>query len=215
MVGGERTRDEPIPEIAAPPRRVRLGLGAVVLLVLGALAITIGIGVWRGATTPTERVAAATPTPGATVAAGRVYVHVDGQVRAPGLYVLPAGSRVVDAIASAGGFGDEADRASVNLARVVADGEQLVVPEKGAAPPPAAPSVGGSGGGAGGGVTVDLNTADSAALEELPRIGPAIAQRIIEWRDANGRFAAVEDLLAVPGIGEKMLESLRPHVRVG
>ncbi|MBF0815007.1 competence protein ComEA [Microbacterium paludicola] len=200
-----------MPEIAAPPRRVRLGLGAVVLLVLGALAVTIGIGVWRGATTPTERVAAATATPGATVAAGRVYVHVDGQVRAPGLYVLPAGSRVVDAIASAGGFGEKADRTSVNLARVVADGEQLVVPEQGAAPPPAAAA----GGGAGGEALIDLNTADSAALEELPRIGPALAQRIIEWRDANGRFAAVEDLLAVPGIGEKMLESLRPHVRVG
>ncbi|MFL0409642.1 helix-hairpin-helix domain-containing protein [Microbacterium paludicola] len=211
MAGGEGTRAEPIPEIAAPPRRVRLGLGAVVLLVLGALAVTIGIGVWRGATTPTERVAAATATPGATVAAGRVYVHVDGQVRAPGLYVLPAGSRVVDAIASAGGFGEKADRTSVNLARVVADGEQLVVPEQGAAPPPAAAA----GGGAGGEALIDLNTADSAALEELPRIGPALAQRIIEWRDANGRFAAVEDLLAVPGIGEKMLESLRPHVRVG
>ncbi|WP_375339576.1 helix-hairpin-helix domain-containing protein [Microbacterium rhizophilus] len=200
--------------MGAPPRRARLGLGAVVVLVLAALAVTVAIGVWRGATAPTEHVAGPTPTPGATVAAGRIYVHVDGQVRAPGLYVLPAGSRVVDAVASAGGFADKADRAAVNLARVVADGEQLVVPEKGAAPPAAGPATTGSAP-AGGAATIDLNTADSAALEELPRIGPALAQRILEWRDANGRFTAVEDLLAVPGIGDKMLESLRPHVRVG
>lgn len=214
MAGGEGTGGAAIPEIAAPPRRVRLGLGAVVVLVLAALAVTIGIGVWRGATTPTEHVAGPVPTPGATVAPARIYVHVDGQVRAPGLYVLPTGSRVVDAIASAGGFADEADRAAVNLARVVSDGEQLVVPEKGVAPPAGAAPAEGAGG-APGATTIDLNTADSAALEELPRIGPALAQRIIEWRDANGRFTAVEDLLAVSGIGEKMLESLRPHVRVG
>ncbi|WP_309069831.1 ComEA family DNA-binding protein, partial [Microbacterium sp.] len=154
---------------------------------------------------------------GATVATGRIYVHVDGHVRAPGLYVLPAGSRVVDAIAAAGGFADKAERAAVNLARVVADGEQLVVPEEGALPPQAAAPTPGAGDGAAGaaGGTLDLNSADAAALEELPRIGPAIAQRIIEWRDANGRFTAVEDLLAVPGIGDKMLEALRPLVRVG
>ncbi|WP_238439338.1 helix-hairpin-helix domain-containing protein [Microbacterium sp. JZ31] len=216
MAGDDGTRAEPIPEIGAPPRRLRLGLGAVVVLVLAALAVTIGIGVWRGATTPTEQVASTTPSPGATVASGRIYVHVDGHVRVPGLYVLPAGSRVVDAIASAGGFAEKADRAAVNLARVVADGEQLVVPEKGVPPPAgAAPGGGGEGGAGAAGGAVDLNTADSAALEELPRIGPAIAQRIIEWREANGRFTAVEDLLAVPGIGDKMLESLRPHVRVG
>lgn len=213
-MGSDGTRADPIPEIGAPPRRVRLGLGAVVVLVLAALAVTIGIGVWRGATAPAQIVAEPTPTAGATIDSGRVYVHVDGQVRAPGLYVLAAGARVVDAIASAGGFADEADRAAVNLARVVSDGEQLVVPAKGEAP--AAPSGGGpAAGGAPGRALLDLNTADAAALEQLPRIGPAMAQRILEWRDANGRFAAVEDLLAVPGIGEKMLESLRPHVRVG
>lgn len=212
------TRGEPIPEVGAPPRRLRLGLGAVVVLAIAALAATVGIGVWRGATAPTEHVASAAPTPGATVAAGRIYVHVDGRVRSPGLYVLPAGARVVDAVAAAGGFGKAADRAAVNLARVVADGEQLVVPEKGAAPPAAPPAAGGGADGAApevGGAAIDLNIADAAALEELPRIGPAIAQRIIEWRDANGRFTSVEDLLAVSGIGDKMLETLRPHVRVG
>lgn len=215
MAGTQGTGSEPIPEIAAPPRRVRLGAGAVVVLAIAALAVTVGIGVWRGATAPTERVASPSPTAAATVAAGRIYVHVDGQVRAPGLYVLPAGSRVVDAIASAGGFGEEADRASVNLARVVSDGEQLVVPGEGDPPPAAGGGTPGGATDAAGAAVVDINTADASALEELPRVGPAIAQRIIEWRDANGRFTAVEDLLAVPGIGEKMLESLRPLVRVG
>lgn len=202
---------EPIPEIAEPPRRLRLGLGAVILLVLAALAVTVGIGVWRGATAPVEQVATPTDTPGATVAAGRVYVHVDGWVRSPGLYVLPAGSRVVDAVAAAGGFADGADRAAVNLARVVADGEQLVVAEEGAEPPPVV-SGGASEAGA---ALIDLNTADAATLEQLPRIGPALAERIIQWRDANGRFTVVEDILAVPGIGPKMLEALRAQVRVG
>ncbi|GAB3271267.1 helix-hairpin-helix domain-containing protein [Microbacterium lacusdiani] len=200
----------PIEQIAPPPRRVRLGLGAVIVLALAALAVTIGIGMWRGATAPVEHVTGPMPSAGATVAAGRIYVHVAGEVRAPGLYVLPAGARVVDALAAAGGFGDRADRGAVNLARVVSDGEQLVVPAVGEAPVAAA-------GGAApeGDALIDLNAADAAALEELPRIGPALAQRIIEWRDANGRFTSVEDLLAVPGIGDRMLETLRPHVRVG
>lgn len=210
MPGTEGRASEAIEQIAPPPRRVRLGFGAVVVLVLVALAATIGIGMWRGATAPVEHVAGSTPSAGATVAAGRIYVHVAGSVRAPGLYLLPAGARVVDAVAAAGGFGDEADHAAVNLARVVSDGEQLVVPARGQAPAaaagePAAP----------GEALIDLNSADAAALEELPRIGPALAQRIIEWRDANGRFASIEDLLAVPGIGDRMLETLRPHVRVG
>jgi competence protein ComEA len=204
------TQHETVPGIGEPPRRLRLGLGAVVVLVLAALAVTIAIGMWRGATAPTENVAVPTATPAATVAAGRIYVHVDGRVRAPGLYVLPAGSRVVDAVASAGGFADGAARAAVNLARVVADGEQLVVPEEGAVPPAGPAFTNGEGG-----TLIDLNAADATALEELPRIGPALAQRIVEWRDANGRFASVEDLLAVPGIGDKMLEALRPLVRAG
>ncbi|GAA3646476.1 hypothetical protein GCM10022202_02190 [Microbacterium marinilacus] len=190
---------------------MRLGLGAVVVLTVAALGMTIGVGVWRSASTPVEHVTGeATPSPVATVAAGRVYVHVDGSVRAPGLYVLPAGARVVDAIAAAGGLTDDAAGAAVNLARVVSDGEQLVVPAEGEAPPPVTVE-----GGSGAEATVDINAADAAALEELPRIGPALAARIIEWREANGRFESVEDLLAVSGIGDKMLEALRPLVRVG
>ncbi|GAA5198232.1 hypothetical protein GCM10025773_10720 [Microbacterium jejuense] len=178
------------------------------ILVIAALAVTVGIGIVRGVVTPTEEVVVeATPT-GMSARSADLYVHVSGAVRAPGLYVLQAGSRVVDAIAAAGGFSDDADRDAVNLARTVADGEQLPVPRAGEAPP------GPAGAPASADARVDLNTADASQLEELPRIGPALAERIIAWRDDNGRFTSVDDLLAVPGIGDKMLESLRDLVTV-
>ena len=184
----------------------------MVVIVIAALAITVGIGILRGAMAPVSEVSVPpVPTAAATSPEG-LYVHVSGAVGAPGLYLLPAGSRVVDAIAAAGGFADDADRDGVNLARPVADGEQLPVPRIGEVPAA-------SGTAAGGGATasdgrVDLNAADAALLETLPRIGPALAERIIAWRDDNGPFTSVEDLLAVPGIGDKMLESLRDLVRV-
>ncbi|MFE5408818.1 helix-hairpin-helix domain-containing protein [Microbacterium sp. NPDC056569] len=195
---------------AASARR-RLGLGAVVVLVLAALAITVGIGIVRGATAPVEHVVVdETPVAEATNAA-ELYVHVSGAVRTPGLYVLPTGSRVVDAVAAAGGFADDADRDAVNLARTLGDGEQLPIPREGEAPPPADPGAAAAGTSSG---LVDLNTADATLLETLPRIGPALAERIIAWRDDNGGFTSIEDLLAVPGIGDKMLASLRDLVTV-
>ncbi|MBD3941098.1 ComEA family DNA-binding protein [Microbacterium sp. NEAU-LLC] len=183
-------------------------MGAVVVLVIAALVVTVGIGIVRGAVTPTDEVVVEPTATGVTARTADLYVHVSGAVRTPGLYVLPAGSRVVDAIAAAGGFAEDADRDAVNLARAVQDGEQLPVPRLGetAAAPGGAP-VASDG-------RVNLNTADASQLEELPRIGPALAERIIAWRDDNGRFTSVEDLLAVPGIGDKMLESLRDLVTV-
>ena len=197
----------------------RLGVGAVVVLVLAALAVTVGIGVVRGAAGGGSTVVTPTPSaeatgahsPGAVIEDGTLYVHVAGAVTAPGLYVLPVRARLVDAIAAAGGFAPDADRASVNLARTVDDGEQVVVPVVGAAPAePTAPSAGASG--AAGGV-IDLNAADTAALDTLPRIGPALAERIVAWREENGRFTSVDDLLSVPGIGEKIVDGLRDLVR--
>jgi len=184
-----------------------------VLLVLGAAAVTVAIGMVRSAAAPPSPLAPdASPT--VAVADAAVYVHVDGAVARPGLYRLDADARVVDAIAAAGGFTDVADRSGVNLARLVSDGEQLLVPEPGAAPPSdGAPGVGGAPGVDADG-RVDLNTADAAALDTLPRVGPALAERIIAWREENGRFTSVEDLVGVSGIGEKMLEALRDRVRV-
>jgi competence protein ComEA len=134
-------------------------------------------------------------------------VHVLGAVARPGLYVLDLDARLVDAVAAAGGTTDDADLTAVNLARVLADGEQIIVPTVGA-------TADASGAAAPGDGRIDLNTADQAALETLPRIGPALAERIITWRDENGRFASVDDLLAVPGIGEKLLAGIREAVRV-
>jgi competence protein ComEA len=139
-----------------------------------------------------------------------IFVHILGAVARPGLYELREGDRAVDAVAAAGGFTPEADRSQLNLARFVTDGEQIAVPVAGAAAP-----VGGvPGGGAVVPGKVNINTADAATLETLPRVGPAMADRIIAWRDANGRFAAVEDLMSVSGVGEKTFESLRELVTV-
>ncbi|WP_248873304.1 helix-hairpin-helix domain-containing protein [Clavibacter nebraskensis] len=144
-----------------------------------------------------------------------IYVHVVGAVVSPGLFPLAPGSRVVDALAAAHGFADGADTAGVNLARVLSDGEQLVVPRQGETPTaaPAGPAVGGAGS-ASPSAPVDLNTATAEQLETLPRVGPSLAARIIAWRSAHGRFARIADLGRVPGIGDRTLASLTPLVRV-
>jgi competence protein ComEA len=198
-------RPDPDPRLSA---RVRRGAGAALILVLGALGIAVlvtALGPHGGTTVlaPGAPTGAATD-PAVSAASGpTIYVHVLGQVRRPGLYLLRDGDRAVDAIAAAGGLTDDADPAGVNLARFLSDGEQILVPRVGEAPPGGATDASGR---------VNLNTADAAALESLPRIGPAIAERIIAWREQNGRFTTVDDLLEVSGIGQKMLEALRDLV---
>jgi competence protein ComEA len=185
---------------------MKLSIGAAIALALVVLSAAVGLGILRGQAAPTESLplsgAAATSGP-----SGELYVHVLGAVERPGLYVLELDARLVDAVAAAGGTTEDADLAAVNLARVLADGEQILVPTRGTAAdaPGAAPP---------GDDRVDLNSADQAALEALPRIGPALAERIIAWREENGRFQSVDDLLAVPGIGEKLLEGIRDGARV-
>lgn len=153
----------------------------------------------------------------ATVATELV-VHVVGQVLQPGLVRLRPGARVADAITAAGGARTGADLTALNLARPVVDGEQVHVPKPGEAPsrPPSAPPspAGVGGGGAGAPVVVDLNTADAAALDALPGVGPVLAQRILDWRTEHGRFSAVDELGEVSGIGDKLMSQLRPRVRV-
>ena len=163
-----------------------------------------------GAGVPPSPGASATPVAGGVVV---VVVHVVGQVREPGLQRLPPGSRVADALAAAGGATRGADLARVNLARVLVDGEQVVVPAPGDPDPPGAPAAG-SGGGSGAGAPVSLNTADLAGLDTLPGVGPVLAQRILDWRSQHGRFTSVDELGEVSGIGEKLLERLRPLVTV-
>ena len=151
----------------------------------------------------------------ASTAAGRssaaregVYVHVAGAVRRPGLFRVPAGSRVAAAVARAGGPVPKADLTLVNLAARVQDGQQVVVPGPGVAAPVAA---GGetAAGGALPGVKPSLATATPEQLEELDGIGETLAERIIEYRDAHGGFRSLDELREVEGIGEKRFESLR------
>lgn len=191
---------------AAPPRpRLRLSIGAAIVLGIVVLSAAVGWGILRGRGEAVE--ALPLPEPTDAIQAAEIYVHVLGEVADPGLYVLDARSRVVDALAAAGGSLDDADLRAVNLARPLSDGEQLIVPAVGAQPQETAGGVAADG-------VIDLNTADQTALETLPRIGPALAQRIVEWREQNGRFASVDDLLAVPGIGDKLLAGIRDLVRV-
>ncbi len=160
---------------------------------------------------------AAGPDGAAGAAPGGVVVHVVGQVAAPGLVTVATDARVADALDAAGGATPDADLAALNLARAVTDGEQIHVPRPGeavAAPPPASPGATATGGGGTGGGVVDLNTADAAALDTLPGIGPVLAERIVAWRDENGPFTAVDELGEVSGIGPAVLEDVRDLVRV-
>ena len=158
------------------------------------------------------------PQPAAPVGTGRLFVHVVGAVRDPGVVELAPGSRVTDAVAAAGGVTRAAAPASVNLARPVVDGEQVVVARRGAPAPALAPGsraaagVPGTSSPAPG--PVDLNSATLDTLDALPGIGPVLAQRILDWRTTNGRFSTVEELGEVSGIGEATLGDLRALVRV-
>jgi competence protein ComEA len=214
---------------------VRL-LGAV-----GAMLVVAGIAWWmlRAPALPTESrlpmaqgaeaadlVASSTPLASTTIApapptSAIVVIHVTGAVHAPGVYELRAGQRVADAIDAAGGALADADANALNLAAPVADGDRIAVPEAGETP---SPSSGGASaghshadnaaGGPGAESVVDLNTADVAALEALPGIGPATAAAIVDHRAVNGPFATVDELEAVRGIGPAKLEAIRDHVTV-
>ncbi|MGT2426786.1 ComEA family DNA-binding protein [Amnibacterium kyonggiense] len=186
----------------AAGRPVVLVLAAVLAVAVLAGAVLIGAGQASGSTAEHEavRVAPAAPTP------TPLLVHVSGAVRSPGLVALPNGARVVDAVAAAGGPSTGADQSGINLAARVADGQQVVVPKRGAAPAAAGPSGGTSG------AIISLSSATAEQLETLPRIGPALAARIVAYREAHGGFSAVDELGQVGGIGPKTLAGLRDLV---
>ncbi|MCP2030694.1 competence protein ComEA [Okibacterium sp. HSC-33S16] len=189
----------------------------VVLLITGlTVAVVVSLLGSAGATTTLDGSPSGTPTSGTESGRGSsgqtVYVHILGAVAAPGVYSLRDGDRVLDAVAAAGGFTMTADQRGVNLARFVVDGEQILVPEMGAAPPGNGSSSGGASARDSG--TVNINTATSDQLEELPRVGPEMASRIIAWRDANGPFTVVDELMNVTGIGQKTFDALKELVTV-
>lgn len=208
----------------APQRpRIRVTLGGAVVLALVAAAVMVLVVALQPRSAegipafaePGETAAADMVTP-AVDASATLLIHVLGAVEHPGVYELGSGARVVDAITAAGGLEDAADSSAINLARVLVDGEQIYVPELGETAPPVPAEGAGAGpaGAAEAGGLVNINSADAAELETLPRIGPAMAQRIIDHRTTNGPFTAVDDLTDVPGIGEATLAGLRDLVTV-
>jgi len=192
----------------------------VLLIVAAVVGVLVSAAAQQGSSAALPTVAplpSGSPPPADASGApeAEVLVHVTGAVRSPGLVALRPGARVVDAVAAAGGVTEEAEIGAVNLARPVADGEQLAVPKVGDPPPVPGASAGtASGAGSAGGTVVNLNTATQGELESLPRIGPALAQRILDWRQANGRFGAPTDLLKVSGIGQKLFDGLKDRVVV-
>lgn len=207
-------------EVVAPRRaRVRIGIGAAAVLVAVGLGIAILVsafgshGSTSAVTRPTFSAPAPTGSPGVqeAVPGAGIYVHVLGAVASPGLFLLKDGDRAVDAVSAAGGFTATADQAQLNLARRLVDGEQIYVPNVGESAPAAPGGAGVAGQPAG---KVNLNTADEATLETLPRVGPAMAKRILDWRKTNGRFSSIEDLMGVTGVGDKTFEGLKDLITV-
>ena len=215
--------------------------GVIALGVIGVVAVLVTVFTLVGDETPpvmsaklppVQMVSSASPTPSTAAAPNPdepVVVSVVGLVHKPGLVTLNPGARIADAVTAAGGALDGADLVGLNMARRVADGEQIIV---GIAAPPGEPSAMGSsirsgpataapsdaptaGGSAPApGALVDLNTATVEQLDTLPGVGPVTAAAIVAWRDANGRFTSVDQLGDVDGIGPARLEKLRQLVHV-
>lgn len=220
---------------AEPPAPSRLRLSGAHVRVVGVVLTAAAVVTvwWVLAGRPSEHAvpvtvetpASASPGPdgsrspapggGGAEQAQPVVVDVAGKVRRPGIVELPPGSRVVDAIEAAGGVRGRPDTTSLNLARKLVDGEQVLVGVEAAAAP-AAPAPGGAPGAAPApGAVVDLNTATLEQLDTLPGVGPVTAQAILSWREEHGSFASVDDLLDVKGIGEATLAELRDLVSAG
>lgn len=202
--------------------------GATVAALIVVVVLIAAMGVWRHAAAREHSQAlaqsssereeseaapvATSPSPSAPASASAgdrtdaVVVYVSGAVASPGVLTLPASSRVIDAITAAGGATPEADLESINLARILVDGEQIRVAVVGETPPAASEA------GTPAGTCVRLTTATEAELQTLPGIGPALAQRIISYRATHPRLSSVEELDDVPGIGPSLIEKIRPGV---
>ena len=192
--------------------RWKVALGAGLGLVALIVVVAVGSHIFRSVA-PIPSVVVASQAEAELVAEAEnvsapteltVVVHVVGAVESPGVIELPENSRIIDALAKAGGAREDAILSGINLARVLFDGEQIVVPSQ--ADEPATVSITVPQG------LVSLSRGTSAELETLPRVGPATAARIIAWREENGPFTSVDDVLAVSGIGPATLEGFRALV---
>lgn len=196
------------PQHGSTRARWKLGLTAGLALVGAVVLVAVGSYVFRTSAPAPEQLSAsagaALEAPAEPAESPMVIVHITGAVVTPGVIELPADSRIIDALTKAGGPRPDALLEGVNLARIVFDGEQIVVPVVGDNPSLGGPSVAGE--------PVSLSRATQAELETLPRVGPATALRIIAWRETHGPFRTVDDVLAVSGIGPATLEGFRALV---
>jgi competence protein ComEA len=186
-------------------RRTRTTIAAIVgavMVGLGASAAGIVLKSLGSSEVVRDQAVAEEPQLGGGSRAQALVIHVSGAVVRSGLVELSEGARVHDAIQASGGVTTEANVGALNLARLVVDGEHLVVPAKGEVPDSFASSSG----------LVSLSLASASELESLSGVGPALAQRIISWREEHGPFRQVEDVLAVSGIGPATLEGFRDQV---
>ena len=214
--------DEP----AEPSAARLLPGGASVAALIAVVVLIAAVGVWRHAATrehsqalaqsssegEESEAASVAAEPSAPPSSGEhadVVVYVSGAVASPGVLTLPSSSRVIDAITAAGGATPEADLESINLARIIVDGEQIRVGVVGESPPPTSSAAGSN---AGTGTCVRLATATETELQTLPGVGPALAQRIISYRATHPRLSSVEELDDVPGIGPSLIDKIRPGV---
>jgi competence protein ComEA len=196
--------------LAALSSRELVSLVVVTIVVLGGAAL------WylRSLPKPVEVRAATGPPPAPTSSPSPsiLIVHVAGEVRHPGVYEFHSGDRVVDAIRSAHGPRKDANLDALNLAAPLTDGEQVLVPGRDAAAVPGATGSGSTGAGAA--ALININTASEADLEELPGIGPVLAQRIVDYRTEHGPFPTVDTLDDVSGIGPATMDDLRELITV-
>ncbi len=192
--------------------------GYVVLFSILGLIVGGVLGYFGTRPTTSVAVAVATPlptyTPMPTPTAALLRIHVTGAVRHPAVYRLPTGSIVQDALDAAGGPTADADTEHINLAVELHDQQQVYIPRQGENNPPPVLSGGSGAGESTSSALININTASATELESLPRIGPATAQKIIAYREANGPFQTIEDIQNVPGIGPATFEGFKDMITV-
>jgi len=182
------------------PRALKTTITVIAVVAFGTYVFSSGIGKDSKVTISKGEPTSQSPT---EIKSPKIYVHVAGSVKSPGIYQLDSGTRVYDAVLAAGGFTSKANQASVNMARALNDGEQLLISSQSGAQSFENAMVSS---------LISLNQASASQLEELPGVGPALAGRMVDWRTANGGFKAKEDLLNVAGIGDKLFASVKDLV---
>ena len=184
----------------------------VLVIVLGLVVSMIKNGGQEEANAQAEEATVSTEE-----TAAMIYVDVGGEVKDPSVVELPDGSRVTDAITAAGGLTEQADLTDINRAAFVSDGEKIYIPSQVSELEDDGLSAGEGGDGGTAKSSdgrININTADSTQLQELTGVGPATAEKIIDYRKQNGRFQSIEDIKNVSGIGDKTYEKLKDHIKV-